>query len=148
MKKFEGELSEDILTREKYVMTRPSPDCPSITEGMETDVTYVFDEDNWYRVADRWWSFVDWVGTLSNLVGPDEELSARESTVAFHEIFEYGSHLGAFGPVACKKLAEDFALWDGRARTFADQDFYDTFYLMRKMFEFGAEGGACWLRSS
>jgi len=64
-----------------------------------------------------------------------ERLEGRTESVA-----------GGFGPVASKKLAEDFALWDERARTFDDEDFYDSFRLMREMFEFAAEGGACRLR--
>jgi hypothetical protein len=148
MKKFEGEVPEEVWSREKCVETgRPNPDCPNITDGMEAGATYVFEEDNWYRVADKWWEFVDWVVKLSKLVGLDGERPGQDSTVPFRDLFRYGNHAGTIGPVACKKLAADFFLWDNWARTFDDRQFYNTYRLMRRMFEFGAEGGACWLRS-
>jgi hypothetical protein len=148
MKKFEGEVPAEVWSAEKCVETgRPNPDCPSITDGMEAGATYVFEEDNWYRVADKWWEYVDWVVKLSNLVGLNGDMPEQNSNVAFRDLFRYGNHAGIIGPVACKKLAADFFLWDNWARALDDRYFYKMFRLMRSMFEFGAEGGACWLRS-
>lgn len=131
-----------------HVVTRSNPDCPGIAEGMEEGAMYQFDESNWYRVADRWWGYVDWVVKLANLVGLDGGMPEQDSTVEFRDIFRYGRNdFGTFGPVVSKKLAEDFALWDEKARTFGDEDFYYYYGMVRDMFEFAAEGGACWIQS-
>ncbi|MFL9886168.1 hypothetical protein PQR66_24220 [Paraburkholderia agricolaris] len=148
MKKVEGEIADDDprIGQEQLISALSNPDCPKITDGMEAGATYEFEEDSWYRVADRWAPFVDWVVTLADLVGLPGKLPEPDSTIAFRDIFLYLNHGGTFGPVASKKLAEDFALWDERALALEDKDFYDLFRLMRNMFEFAAEGGACWLR--
>jgi hypothetical protein len=148
MKKFEGEVPEELWSAEKCVETgRPNPDCPNLTDGMEAGATYVFEEDNWYRVADKWWEYADWVVKLSNLVGLNGDMPEQNSNVAFRDLFRYGNHAGIIGPVACKKLAADFFLWDNWARALDDRYFYKMFRLMQRMFEFGAEDGAVWLRS-
>ncbi|VWC77751.1 hypothetical protein BLA39750_00996 [Burkholderia lata] len=148
MKKVGGEIADDDprYEEERFISTEVRPGYPSMSEGMEEGATYEFEEGNWYRVADRWWSFVDWVVKLSNLVGLNGELPAQGSDVAFRDIFRYGPHMGTFGTVASRRLAADFALWEHWARASNDEDFYDTYCLMRKMFEHAAEGGACWLR--
>ncbi|TAL98765.1 MAG: hypothetical protein EPN73_02310 [Paraburkholderia sp.] len=150
MKKVDREavLSDPDYDETRYVVTKSSPDCPSMTEGMEKDAMYQFDESNWYRVADRWWAYVDWVVKLSNLVGLDGDIPEQDSTVAFRDIFRYArNNYGTYGPVVSKKLADDFALWDERARTLGDEDFYYYYGMVRDMFEMAAEGGACWLQS-
>jgi hypothetical protein len=147
MKKFEGELPEEIRSEEKCISARYNPDCPNLTDGMEAGATYMFEEDNWYRVADKWWEYVDWVVKLSKLVGLDDKMPEKNSNVAFRDLFRYGNRAGTFGPISCKKLAMDFFLWDDLARTFDDRYFYRMFRLMRGMFEFGAQDGAVWLRS-
>ncbi|MBP0590358.1 hypothetical protein J8I87_11670 [Paraburkholderia sp. LEh10] len=143
----EAVLSDPDFDETVHVVTESNRDCPSITEGMEEGAMYRYDESNWYRVADRWWAYVDWVVKLMKLVGLDNP-PEQDSTVAFRDIFRYGRNdSGTFGPVASKKLAEDFALWDERARALGDEDFYYYYGMVRHMFEMAAEGGACWLQS-
>lgn len=148
MTRVEGGLEEGDprIDQELYVCGQSNPDCPSINDGMEHGVTYTFEENNWYRIADRWWDMVDWIVKLSDLIGLNGERPERDSTVAFRDIFRFGNHGGTFGPLTCKKIAADFALWDERAQTFDDEEFYESFKMWRHMFEFAAEGGACWLR--
>ncbi|MFP3588533.1 hypothetical protein SCB29_33600 [Paraburkholderia sp. SIMBA_055] len=149
MKKVDREVAEADPKYDEtmHVVTEPNRDCPGITAGMEEGAMYRFDNSNWYRVADRWWAYVDWVVKLLKLVGLDD-VPEEDSTVAFRDIFRYGRNdSGTFGPVVSKKLAEDFALWDERARALGDEDFYFYYGMVRDMFEMAAEGGACWLQS-
>ncbi|MFP3605899.1 hypothetical protein [Paraburkholderia sp. SIMBA_053] len=110
-----------------HVVTESNPHCPCITEGMEEGAMYRFDESSWYRVADRWREYVDWVVKPSTLVGLDGDMPEQDSTVAFRDIFPYGRSVsGTFGPVMSKKLAKDFALWDERARALGARTFTTT----------------------
>ncbi|MPW23257.1 conserved hypothetical protein [Paraburkholderia piptadeniae] len=72
---------------------------------------------------------------------------AEGSTVSFRDFFVWTQN-GTVGPKASERLAAHFAEWDERAKTFADEEFYDIFVAMREMFEWCSEDGLVFLRSA
>lgn len=48
------------------------------------------------------------------------------------------------GPVASAKLVADFIEWDERARSLGDDEFYEWYARMRKVFEYAGDAGAVW----
>lgn len=144
--KVDDSLSEEQLRDEQYITVQDCTDSPSITEGLEVGKTYKCEEDEWFSVARKWGEFGHWVSQLSYLVGGKGEIPSADSDIAFRDLFRFGLHQGTFGPVASAKFAADFATWDERAKSFADENFYPTYTLVRKMFEYAAKDGLVYLR--
>jgi hypothetical protein len=147
----EAELKE-FSDREEYVgedlfLVRGNPQVPQIAEGLEVGATYQCAEITFFSFY-NWRYCRDWTGKLWDMVGcTEEEVLAADSTAAFRDYFLWAQK-GTLGPVASAKLAAQFAAWDERAKAFADEDFYETYALMRLMFEWTAQDGLLFLRSA
>lgn len=123
-----------------------NPKVPQLAEGVEVGATYRFAEVLFFSFP-HWRICRDWVVKLKDMVGCTNELLKTGAPVAFRDYFMWIQE-GTVGPKASAKLAAEFAEWDNRAKTFADEDFYEIFTHMRAMFDWGAQDGLICLRSA
>lgn len=151
-------------TRERYdenltYRAFSNPDFPSRIEGLEHHATYLHGGriGGWNASYGR---YNAWRERLAKMAGypavPYERLEGfKDSTVVSHQVGAstrtegpflelccFSDCEGTIGPVACAKLAKDFAEWDDRAKAFGDDGFYDHYSQWRELFEFAADGGA------
>jgi len=142
LKEFKGRdyVSEDLMVVEG------NPEVPQLAEGVEVGATYRLAEVFFFSFP-HWRVCRDWVIKLAAMVGCTNELLNTDGTVAFRDFFMWMQE-GTVGPKASAKLAAEFAEWDERAKTFADQEFYEIFTNMCAMFAWGAEDGLISLHSA
>ncbi|WP_175789868.1 hypothetical protein [Burkholderia ambifaria] len=142
LKEFKGRdyVSEDLMVVEG------NPEVPQLAEGVEVGATYRLAEVFFFSFP-HWRVCRDWVIKLAAMVGCTNELLNTGGTVAFRDFFMWMQE-GTVGPKASAKLAAEFAEWDERAKTFADQEFYEIFTNMGAMFAWGAEDGLISLHSA
>ncbi len=67
---------------------------------------------------------VDWSIQLSELVVDEDKYPESEGRGPFWELLRYGLRGMTFGPVVCKKLANDFEKWYMDAWALGDLEFY------------------------
>lgn len=142
LKEFKGRdyVSEDLMVVEG------NPEVPQLAEGVEVGATYRLAEVLFFSFP-HWRVCRDWVIKLAAMVGCTNELLNTGGTVAFRDFFMWMQE-GTVGPKASAKLAAEFVEWDERAKTFADQEFYEIFTDMGAMFAWGAEDGLISLHSA
>lgn len=138
------ELTSNDYATADLMVVEGNPKVPQLAEGVEVGATYRFAEVCFFCFP-HWRVCRDWVIKLKDMVGCTAELLNTGGPVAFRDFFMWIQE-GTVGPKASMKLAAEFAEWDERAKTFADQDFYEIFTDMHAMFAWGAEDGLICLR--
>ncbi|MEX3785804.1 hypothetical protein [Paraburkholderia sp. BR14374] len=78
---------------------------------------------------------VDWSVALSELVEDKNECPETEGRGPFWELLRYGLRGMTFGPVACRKLAADFAKWQEAASALEDTRFSQMYTHVRECFD-------------
>ncbi|SFU26424.1 hypothetical protein [Paraburkholderia aspalathi] len=152
LKKLDGAVGDDFpgLTERDVLEIPVESEWPRFIEGLEVGAVYQFAEDCYYSVAHNIYQFSDRIDKLADLVRYDYRRSDAGEPGPFRELFQF-SGFTVYGPVACAKLAADFAIWEplAKARPLGngDESFYENYELLREMFEFAAEDGAVWAAS-
>ncbi|WP_354542012.1 hypothetical protein [Ralstonia pseudosolanacearum] len=121
-----------------------NPDCPQNAAGLEIGVAYEFEQENGFSVCNNLHEYSAWLEELDDLVGSHEDTLDADEPGPFRELILYGGLGEIIGPVASAKLVADFIEWDERARSLADDAFYEWYARMRKVFEYAGEAGAVW----
>jgi hypothetical protein len=140
------QLANSDDCHEELITVEGNPDAPQIAVGVEVGATYRCAEETFFSFPQGWRYCRKWTEKLWDMVGcSEEEVLAAGSTGAFRDYFIWAQN-GTFGPKASAKLAAEFAALDEQAKTFADEEFYETYAFMRTMFEWGANDGLIYLR--
>ncbi|RKR36214.1 hypothetical protein B0G82_4249 [Paraburkholderia sp. BL17N1] len=121
-----------------------NPKWPYFANGLEVGTTYMYEEDCWFSFGRRY-PFYENVDKLAVFVGYDYRLPGAGDPGPFRELFCWGK--GMVGPVISAKLVSDFDDWDDRARALDDENFYNFYQDMRRMFEFAMKDGCVFLRN-
>jgi hypothetical protein len=144
-----------------YTRVYINPDFPGRADEFEHKACYAYDESHGFR-AGSYGGYNDWRERLATLAeypaveyervpGYEPSKQLRRDAAAwqglcegmpFVELVNFSDCEGTIGTAVSKKLAQDFAEWDERAKAIDDTRFYERYCEWRKAFELAADSGA------
>lgn len=142
-------------TEPSHVVVLGKVDFPERFEGLKDGATYRFDQSFDFR-AGSYSGYGRWRNELAKLAGnPQTPFTFTGKTELrydatvwdrksgpFWELIDFSDAEGVIGPVACKRVYQDFLRFDGAAARHPDAGFRESYADWKKAFAMCANGGA------
>lgn len=133
---------------EKFRTILKSPDDVDVCPELKEKFIYKFEDFTWFRLSHRERGYNSWREKLANLVAFNCRNDDSNAPGPFRELFWISSCAVTYGPAVVIKLSLDFANWRGRAESFGDDDFMETYNLFVDILDYASVNGAFWFELS